>query len=138
MTSTSSEERAEALELAREAMASADEKVDSDPRRVVVAVPLVRETRRVAVVASVSLGAVEQARTRGRAVAMWFALPTVLVVTLLIDVAARRVVHQPIADLQRTIRRVSEGDLTSRAAVMRREELRHRVSARLKQLSPFA
>jgi signal transduction histidine kinase len=121
--STSSEERAEAQELAREAMASGSERMDADARRVVVAVPLLQSDRSLAVVASVSLGAVEQARTRGRAVAMWFAVPTVLLVTLLIDVAARRVVHRPIANLQHTIRRVSEGDLTSRAAVMRRDEL---------------
>jgi signal transduction histidine kinase len=123
VASTSAEERAEALELAQEAMASSSERMDSDGRRVVVAVPLVRNGRSTAVVASVSLGAVEQARTRGRAVAMWFAVPTVLLVTLLIDVAARRVVHRPIAELQRTIRHVSEGDLTSRAAVIRRDEL---------------
>ena len=123
VASTSSEERAEALELAREAMASGTERMDTDARRVVAAVPLVRDARSIAVVASVSLGAVEQARTRGRIVAMWFAVPTVLVVTLLIDMAARRVVHRPIAELQRTIRRVSEGDLTSRAAVIRRDEL---------------
>lgn len=123
VTSTSSEERAEALELAREAIASGSERMDTDGRRVVVAVPLVRNDRSTAIVASVSLGAVEQARTRGRAVAMWFAVPTVLLVTLLIDMAARRVVHRPIAELQRTIRHVSEGDLASRAAVIRRDEL---------------
>jgi two-component system, NtrC family, sensor kinase len=33
------------------------------------------------------------------------------------------VVHRPIAELQQTIRRVSAGDLTSRAAVLRRDEL---------------
>ena len=97
VSSTSSEERAEALELAREAMSSSSERMDVDDRRVVVAVPLLRDNRSIAAVASVSLGALEQARTRGRTVAMWFAVPTVLLVTLLIDVAARRVVHQPIS-----------------------------------------
>ena len=123
VASTSSEERAESLELARESMASQTERMEGDSRRVVVAVPLVRGGRSMAVVASVSLAAVEHARTGGRTVAMWFAIPTVLLVTLLIDAVTRRVVHRPIGELQRTIRRVSGGDLTSRAAVLRRDEL---------------
>jgi two-component system NtrC family sensor kinase len=123
VASTSSEERAESLELARESMALQTERMEEDARRVVVAVPLVRSGRSMAVVASVSLAAVEHARTGGRTVAMWFAIPTVLLVTLLIDAVTRRIVHRPIGELQRTIRRVSEGDLTSRAAVLRRDEL---------------
>ncbi len=123
LASTSSEERAESLELAREAMTSRAQQVDADASRVVVAVPLLRDGRSLAVVASVSMASVEQARTGGRDVAIQFALPTVLLVTLLIDAVTRRVVHRPIAELQRTIRRVSAGDLASRAAVLRRDEL---------------
>jgi two-component system NtrC family sensor kinase len=69
------------------------------------------------------MASVAQARTGGRDVAIRFAMPTVLLVTLLIDAVTRRVVHRPIAELQRTIRRVSAGDLTSRAAILRRDEL---------------
>jgi two-component system, NtrC family, sensor kinase len=123
LTSTLSEERVEAIELAREAMSSGAERSDTDARRVAVAVPLRRDGKSVAVVASVSMAGVEQARSRGRDVAMRFALPTVLLVTVLIDAVTRRVVHQPIAELQKTIRHVSGGDLTSRAAVVRRDEL---------------
>jgi two-component system NtrC family sensor kinase len=123
LASTSSEERAESLELAREAMTSRAQRVDADARRVAVAVPLLRDGRSLAVVASVSMASVEQARTGGRDVAIRFAMPTVLLVTLLIDAVTRRVVHRPIAELQRTIRRVSAGDLASRAAVLRRDEL---------------
>jgi signal transduction histidine kinase len=123
LASTSSEERAESLELAREVMASGSRRTEADDRRVVVAVPFVRAGRGMAVVASVSMASVEQARNRGGQVAMGFAMPTVLLVTLLIDAVTRRVVHRPIAELQRTIRRVSAGDLTSRAAVLRRDEI---------------
>ena len=123
MASTSSEERVESLELAREVMTSGTRRMEADARRVAVAVPLLRAGRSMAVVASVSMNSVEQARSRGREVAMGFAMPTVLLVTLLIDVVTRRVVHRPIAELQQTIRRVSAGDLTSRAAVLRRDEL---------------
>ena len=123
LASTSSEERAESLELAREVIKAGTKRVEADARRVVVAAPLLGQDRSMAVVASVSMNTVEQARSRGRAVAMGFALPTILLVTLLIDVVTRRVVHLPIAELQRTIRRVSEGDLTSRAPVLRRDEL---------------
>ncbi len=123
VASTSSEERAEAIELAREAMSSGADRSDTDARRVAVAVPLLRGGRSLAVVASVSMAGVEQARSRGRDVALRFALPTVLLVTLLIDAVTRRVVHRPIAELQKTIRHVSDGDLTSRAAILRRDEL---------------
>ena len=123
LASTSSEERAESLELAREVIASGTRRTEADDRRVVVAVPFVRAGHGMAVVASVSMASVEQARSRGREVAMGFAMPTVLIVTLLIDVVTRRVVHRPIAELQKTIRRVSAGDLTSRAPVLRRDEL---------------
>ena len=123
VASTSSEERAESLELAREVMKAGTRRMEADARRVLVAVPLLRPLRSMAVVASVSMTSVEQARSRGREVAMAFALPTILLVTLLIDVVTRRVVHLPIAELQRTIRRVSEGDLTSRAPILRRDEL---------------
>jgi two-component system, NtrC family, sensor kinase len=123
VASTSSEERAESLELAREALRAGAERVDRDARRVAVAVPLARGGRSLAVVAIVSMSSVEQVRSNGRTVAMQFAMPTVLLVTLLIDVVSRRVVHRPIAELQRTMMKVSHGDLGSRAAVLRRDEL---------------
>jgi signal transduction histidine kinase len=123
LVSTSSEERAEAIELARDAMSAGAERSDTDARRVSVAVPLLRAGRSIAVVASVSMAGVEQARSRGREVALRFAMPTVLLVTLLIDAVTRRVVHRPIAELQKTIRHVFDGDLTSRAAILRRDEL---------------
>ena len=123
LASTSSEERAESLELAREVIASGTRRTEADDRRVVAAVPFVRAGHGMAVVASVSMASVEQARSRGREVAMGFAMPTVILVTLLIDAVTRRVVHRPIAELQKTIRRVSAGDLTSRAPVLRRDEL---------------
>ena len=123
LASTSSEERAESLELAREVMRTGARRVEADARRVLVAVPLLRTGRSMAVVASVSMTSVEQARSRGREVAMGFAVPTILLVTLLIDIVTRRVVHLPIAELQRTIRRVFEGDLTSRAPILRRDEI---------------
>lgn len=88
LASTSSEERADSLELARAAMTSRAQRVAVDARR--VAVPLLRDDRSMAVVASVSMAGVEQARTRGRTLAMQVALPTVLLVTLLIDAVTRR------------------------------------------------
>ena len=104
-------------------MTSKAQQVNADASRVAVAVPLLRDGLLLAVVASVSMASVEQARTGGRDVAIRFALPTGPLVTLLIDAVTRRVVHRPIAELQRTIRRVSAGDLASRATVVRRDEL---------------
>ena len=100
LASTSSEERAEASELARDAMSAGAERSDADARRVSVAVPLLRAGRSLAVVASVSIGRRRAGAIAGPRVAMRFAMPTVLLVTLLIDAVTRRVVHRPIAELQ--------------------------------------
>jgi signal transduction histidine kinase len=56
-----------------------------------------------AVVVTVSMAAVQQASTQGRAIALWFAAPTVLVLTLLVDLLARRLVRHS-EELQQRIR----------------------------------
>ena len=53
--------------------------------------PSVATAEALAVVAVVSMASVEQVRTGGRDVAIQFALPAVLLVTLLIDAVTRRV-----------------------------------------------
>jgi two-component system NtrC family sensor kinase len=123
LTSTSSEEREELLALGGRAVASAVVQRDRQPQVTMVARPLLQPGRRLAVVASVSMASVEHVETQGRAVLFWFAIPTIAIVTLLIDVVMRRLIHRPIGELRRTIQRVSAGDLSSRAAILRRDEL---------------
>jgi signal transduction histidine kinase len=123
LTSTSSEEREELLALANRAVSSGLAQRERQPQVAMVAVPLEQPGRRLAVVATVSMASVDQVETQGRAVLFQFAIPTIAIVTLLIDVVMRRLIHRPIGELRRTIQRVSAGDLSSRAAVFRHDEL---------------
>lgn len=125
LASTSSGDHAEDLNLARRA-AGASEAIWSDtntqlPR---VAVPLDRDGRRIgAVVVTVSFGPVSQLRTRGRLFGAGFSIAAIILATLVIDFAARRVVHGPLANISRTMERVGSGDLTARAPAVRRDEI---------------
>jgi signal transduction histidine kinase len=123
LTSTSSEEREELLALANRAVLSGIAQRERQPQVAMVAVPLEQPGRRLAVVATVSMASVDQVETQGRAVLFQFAIPTIAIVTLLIDVVMRRLIHRPIGELRRTIQRVSAGDLSSRAAIFRHDEL---------------
>jgi two-component system, NtrC family, sensor kinase len=123
LASTSSEEREESLALAQQAVLAGAEQIERRPLSTAVALPLLRNGRQLAVVTAVSRAGVDQVQTRGRTVLLLFALPTILIVTLLMDVVMRRLIHQPIDELRKTIRRVAEGDLASRAPVLREDEL---------------
>jgi signal transduction histidine kinase len=123
LTSTSSEEREELLALGGRAASTAAPQRERQPQVTMVALPLAQPGRRLAVVASVSMASVDHIETQGRTVLFWFAIPTIAIVTLLIDIVMRRLIHRPIGELRRTIQRVSAGDLSSRAAILRRDEL---------------
>ena len=123
VASTSSEEREESLALGRQAVLRGSQQSERSGLRTVVAVPVVRNGHQLAVVAAVSMAGATQVRTRGSEILLWFLVPTIVVVTLLIDVAMRRLIHHPVGELRRTIQRVSGGDLSSRAAVLRHDEL---------------
>jgi signal transduction histidine kinase len=103
LASTSSQERAEAADLARDAVGASTMRMVRTPALTTVAVPVSRPERRMAVVVTVSMAAVQQASTQGRAIALWFAAPTVLVLTLLVDLLARRLVRHS-EELQQRIR----------------------------------
>ncbi|HET7220952.1 MAG TPA: ATP-binding protein, partial [Vicinamibacterales bacterium] len=123
VASTSSEEREESLALGRRAVVTGTMQRERNAQRTVVAVPVARNGRQLAVVAAVSMAGANQVRTRGSEILLWFSVPTIVLVTLLIDVAMRRLIHRPVGELRRTIARVSAGDLTSRASVLRQDEL---------------
>jgi two-component system, NtrC family, sensor kinase len=123
VASTSSEEREESLALGRQAVVTGAMQTERNAQRTVVALPVVRNGRHLAVIAAVSMAGANQVRTRGSQILLWFSIPTIVLVTMLIDVAMRRLIHQPIGELRRTISRVSAGNLASRAAVLRRDEL---------------
>ncbi len=123
--STSSEDRSDAIELGRRALArntlvwSEDDQLLRD-----VAVPVMHEGRALgAVVVTVSLAALHQIREHGRTVALWFAAAAAVGLTLLLYLLTHRLVYEPVAAIRQTMARVADGDLSARAPVVRRDEL---------------
>jgi signal transduction histidine kinase len=112
--------------LAREAI-DRREPVVSDPLpglMRLVAVPLEKDHRPYgAVVASISTDAVERVRSQTRSTALVFAPVATLILTALIGVLARGLVHRPLEGILDTMRRASTGDLQARAVQLRRDEL---------------
>jgi len=123
LTSTSSEAAEDLLALGNRAVTASTAQRERQRQVTMVAQPLTLDGRRLAVVATVAMTSVAQIETHGRAVLFWFAIPTIAVVTLLIDGVMRRLIHKPVGELRHTIERVSAGDLSSRARVFRPDEL---------------
>lgn len=89
-----------------------------------VAVPVMRQGQVVgAVIVNLSLAAVEQLGSRGRQVTLWFAVPAIVVLTLLVDLLAQRLVHRPITAIRQTMQRAGAGQLGVRATVDRPDEI---------------
>ena len=125
LASTSSGERGEALAAAYQAGTSRETvATEGAPGTAIVAVPALRDGKPVAAaVVTVSLGSVEQLRTKGRQVTLFFAPGAVLLLTLVIDWFARSLIHQPVARIHSAMRRAGGGDFTARATIVRRDEL---------------
>jgi signal transduction histidine kinase len=121
--STSSQERAEALDLAKQAAASGRMQTVQDDALTTAAMPVRNVARKLAVVVTVSMGTANQVREQARLIALWFAGITVLVLTLLVDQLARRLIHRRVAVIVSTMHDVAEGQLSARAPVGRSDEL---------------
>jgi signal transduction histidine kinase len=80
-----------------------------------------RDTYAVAV--SVGVESLLQARKHGVALALGFAAPAILFVTILVHLTVRRLVGQPLTAILETMDRTAEGDLAARTTVARRDEL---------------
>ena len=76
-----------------------------------------------AVVVTFSLSTIEEMHRTGRSVVVWFVPPAAIVLTLLVDLLLRRLIHKPIAGIRSTMHRVAEGDLSARAPVKRHDEI---------------
>ena len=125
VASTASAERDEAMGLARAAMRRR-EAVYSPPKASLkmVAVPANREERLYgAVVLTYSLDSVEQLKREGRIVLVWFVPAAIIVLTLLVDLLTRRLIHRRIGSIRVTMQRVAAGELGARADVHRQDEL---------------
>jgi two-component system NtrC family sensor kinase len=125
VASTSTDERPEALALAARAVQGTDNVVGgTGPAAAAVAVPLVRpDGSRAAAVATVSLAALDQLRTKGRQVTLWFTPAAIVVLTLLVDLLGRRLIHRPIREIRDTMTRAGAGDFTARAEPIRPDEI---------------
>jgi signal transduction histidine kinase len=125
VASTSSGERAEALDLALQAVRTSSTIFGpATTGMAAVAVPVSRtDGTRAAAVATVSLGALEQLRTKGRQVTLWFAPAAIVLLTLLVDWLGRRLIHQPIRRITDTMSRAGAGDFTARTEQVRADEI---------------
>jgi signal transduction histidine kinase len=88
----------------------------------ITAVPVPRRER-YAVVATVGLENLLEARKHAVSIALGFALPTIILVTLLAFLAVRLLVGQPLAAIVGTMEKTAAGDLGVRTAMARRDEL---------------
>jgi len=122
VTSTSTEERAEAEELARRAIASRARIIDRSSTAITVAQPVARRDND-AVVVTVGLESLLQTRTHGLRVALGFALPTIVLVTLLVHFTVRQFLGRPLRTILRTMSETREGNLRARASLPGHDEL---------------
>jgi two-component system NtrC family sensor kinase len=121
--STSSQERAEALDLAKSAGATGRTEMVRDAAFTTIAMPVRNVGRKLAVVVTVSMGALDQVRKQARMIALWFAAPTVVILTLIVDLLARRLIHRRVAVIVSTMKNVAVGDISARTPVGLEDEL---------------
>jgi signal transduction histidine kinase len=76
-----------------------------------------------AVVVTLSLAGASQLRTRGRLVSLWLVPLAIVVLTLVLDQALRRLVYRPIAAIRQTMARAGAGELAARVEVARSDEM---------------
>ena len=121
-TSTSTEERAEVLDLAGRAITTKAPASDRSSTVVMFALPVPRRGN-YAVAVTVGLESLLQARTHGLRVALGFAVPTIVLVTILVHLTVRQLVGQPLSAILRTMDETAGGDLRARTTMTRRDEL---------------
>jgi signal transduction histidine kinase len=122
VTSTSTEERAEAVELAGRAITTQTRVTDRGSAAITVAQPVARRGS-YAVVVTVGLESLLKMRTHGLRVALGFALPTIVFVTILVHFTVRQFLAQPLRTMLRTMQETREGNLGARAMVTGHDEL---------------
>jgi two-component system, NtrC family, sensor kinase len=122
VTSTSTEERAEAVELARRAIATQATATDRSSAAMTVAMPVAQRAND-AVVVTVGVETLLQTRTHGLRVALGFAIPTIVLVTILVHVTVRQLLGQPLGAIMRTMAETREGNLSARSTVTAHDEL---------------
>lgn len=121
---TSSAAVDDVLPVARQAMQRNQQTWSGGGQQRVVATPIARLGKVVGAVAvTLSLAPVEQLAVRGREVTLLFAIPAIVLLTVLVDLLAQRLVHRPITNIRQTMRRAGAGELGARAPVARSDEI---------------
>ena len=121
---TSSGTADDLLPVVRQAVERGEPTWSGDGRERTLAAPLLQQGRVVgAVTVTVSLASIEQLRSRGREVTIWFAVPAIVVLTLLVDLLSRRFVHAPLAGIRQAMQRAGAGELGVRVDIGRDDEM---------------
>jgi two-component system, NtrC family, sensor kinase len=131
-TSTSTEERSEVLELARRAIATRTPASSRTATVVMFVLPVPRQGNH-AVAVTVGLESLLQARTHELRVALGFAVPTIVLVTILVYLTVRQIVGQPLGAILRVMDETAHGDLSARTTMTRRDEI-GTIAARLNEM----
>ena len=121
VASTSTEERAETLELARQAFQSRSPQ-EGRTETVIQTVRMIPRHPAYAATATAGLESLLQARHRALQTVAEFAVPTIVAITLLAYGVVRRIVGQPVQAILQTMQETAEGG-TARTVVMRHDEL---------------
>jgi two-component system, NtrC family, sensor kinase len=121
-TSTSTEERAEVMDLGGRAIATRAAGRDRTGTAITVVLPVARREN-YAVAVTVGLEGLLQTRAHALRVALGFAVPTIVFVTILVHLTVRRVLGRPLRAILRTMQETKAGNLGSRTMVDRRDEL---------------
>jgi signal transduction histidine kinase len=122
LASTSTEEHADVMMLAGRAVEMGTETSDRTETTVSFATPVAGRPSE-AVVATVGLESLQQVRAHGISIAFGFALPTLLLVTVLAHFGIRHLVQRPLSVILATMERTAGGDQAARAPVDRDDEL---------------
>jgi len=122
VTSTSTEERAEVVALAGRAIMAKASTSDRDSTAITVALPVPRRAD-YAVAVTVGLEGLLQTRTHGLRVALGFAVPTIVFVTILVYFTVRHVVERPLHSILLTMEQTKGGNMRARSALSQHDEL---------------
>jgi two-component system NtrC family sensor kinase len=121
-TSTSTEERTEIMDLAGRAITTQTPISARNSTVIMIARPVPhRESYAVAV--TVGLESLLQTRAHALRVALGFAVPTIVLVTILVHFTVRQVLAQPLRAILRTMEETREGNLRARTTLIRHDEL---------------
>lgn len=122
VASTSTEERADVVALAGRAITTKASISDRSSTTITFALPVPRRAN-YAVAVTIGLESLLQARTHGLRIALGFAVPTILFVTILASVTVRHVVERPLRAILLTMQETKRGNMRARSPATQHGEL---------------